>query len=79
MANLLRTHPIAIKAIKMLRLYNENSTISGVPYVFLYYYVPVKYQHDKEYSFTQEVKTSCHKISTCAVGCHNQAAQPMSA
>ena len=53
MANLLR---------KFARLYNENSTISGVPYVFLYYYVPVKYQHDKEYSFTQEVETSCHKI-----------------
>ena len=53
MANLLR---------KFTRLYNENSTISGVPYVFLYYYVPVKYQHDKEYSFTQEVETSCHKI-----------------
>ena len=59
MANLLKTHP---RALKIQRLYNENSTISGVPYVFLYYYVPVKYQHDKEYSFTQEVETSCHKI-----------------
>ncbi len=59
MANLFKTHP---RALKIQRLYNENSTISGVPYVFLYYYVPVKYQHDKEYSFTKEVETSCHKI-----------------
>lgn len=59
MANLFKTHP---RALKIQRLYNKNSTISGVPYVFLYYYVPVKYQHDKEYSFTQEVETSCNKI-----------------
>ena len=56
------------KAVEVLnndkknRLYNKNSTINGIPYVFLYYYVPVKYQYDKEYSFTQEVETSCHKI-----------------
>lgn len=64
MANLLKSDlALAIsRRNRLYGLYNKNSTISGIPYVFLYYYVPVKYQYDKEYSFTQEVETSCHKI-----------------
>ena len=50
------------KSDKLNILYNKNSTISGIPHVFLYYYVPIKYQHDEKYNFTQEVKSSCIKI-----------------
>ena len=45
---------------KANRLYNPNSTICGIPHVFLYYYVSKKYH--EWYSFTQEVTTFREKI-----------------